>query len=163
MESVKGLLPDSIQEDWKVVGPYNSTFALVQFSSRKNLFLAIDAMKKQSSPFMWHDDIDEEDKPLFFKKNRSVEEREVRSFQHHFYAGMEALLADGPHGGKDKLLIVSQKLFYKKGDDLMQLLSFIEAHKVKVSPHTKNCSKLGLTAEVVDAMVVAALAAARKE
>ena len=154
-----------VQEDWSVAGPFNSTFIIVQFTTSKHLHLAINAMKKLAQPFTWEDDIDEEAKPLFFKKNRTIVECEVRTFQHYFFEGMTKLLADGPNGGDDMLRIVNSRLFFKKGDDLMQLLSFEEtpgSDKFKVATHLKNCGRLGLAEDAVEAMVISALADARK-
>ena len=113
--------------------------------------------------------MEDEVKKLFFGKNRTIEQRQAGKFQNHFFKGMQALLDDGSSSSdqaEKKLMIVSQRLNLVKGDDLMELLAFEETsgdEQFKITANYKNCTKLGLQVDAVDAMIISAMASAKAE
>ena len=113
--------------------------------------------------------MEREEKKLFFRKNRTIEQRQAGKFQNHFYKGMQALLDDGSSSSdqpEKKLRIVSQRLNLVKGEDLMELLAFEETscdEQFKITANYKNCAKVGLKIEAVDAMIISAMASAKAE
>lgn len=164
-ELCRGRLPQSLFEDGKVVGGYTLPFGLVEFSSKHNLDSVLETLRALPSPLSWEDDVDEETKALYFRKNRTAEQLTVGRFQSHFYKGMQALVEDAHPG--TKLKIVNKRLHMVRGNDLLELLAFMPTttgnHPFTIRVHAKNVNKIGLKEDAVDAMVVAALAAAKAE
>ena len=137
----------------------------INFSTKDNLFAALDALKKSPGPFKWVDSMEEETKDIIVRKNKSIEQRNTGKSNKHFYEVVKAVLKDGKYADT-KLALINKKLLMPVDDDFMELMKFEEtfdADKYKVTPRLDNFKNIGIGAATVESLVVVAAAAARKE
>ena len=91
-KDICSIFTEELQECVDLGGPACSSYFYINFSSKDNLFAALDALKKINGPFKWFDTLEEENKDIIVRKNKSIEQRNTGKFNSHFYEVVKAVL-----------------------------------------------------------------------